>query len=96
MLVGFKSELRSVSRRNGGRIHPEYAKTVDQVFAEEKIKLIALPVSPFNGYQETITRVSLQLLINFDRNNYSVNAMAVGKSVQVRAYPRRSHCLVAE
>ena len=25
MLVGFKSELRSVSRRNGGRIHPEFA-----------------------------------------------------------------------
>ena len=25
MLVGFKSELRSVSRRNDGRIHPEYA-----------------------------------------------------------------------
>lgn len=67
--------------------HPEFKdKTVDQVFAEEKSKLIALPVSPFDGYQETTTRVSLQLLINFDRNHYSVNAMAVGKSVQVRAY----------
>ncbi len=67
--------------------HPEFKdKTVDQVFAEEKGKLIALPASPFDGYQETTTRVSLQLLINFDRNHYSVNAMAVGKSVQVRAY----------
>jgi hypothetical protein len=67
--------------------HPEFKdKTVDQVFTEEKSKLIALPVSPFDGYQETTTRVSLQLLINFDRNHYSVNAMAVGKSVQVRAY----------
>jgi transposase len=67
--------------------HPEFKdKTIDQVFAEEKDKLIALPVSPFDGYQEVTTRVSLQLLINFDRNHYSVNAMAVGKSVQVRAY----------
>lgn len=67
--------------------HPEFKdKTVDQVFAEEKVKLIALPASPFDGYQEVTTRVSLQLLINFDRNHYSVNAMAVGKSVQVRAY----------
>jgi transposase len=67
--------------------HPELKdKTIDQVFAEEKGKLIALPVSPFDGYQEVTTRVSLQLLINFDRNHYSVNAMAVGKSVQVRAY----------
>ena len=67
--------------------HPEFKdKTVDQVFAEEKNKLIALPVSPFDGYQEVTTRVSLQLLINFDRNHYSVDAMAVGKSVQVRAY----------
>lgn len=67
--------------------HPEFKdKTVDQVFAEEKSKLIALPVSPFDGYHEVTTRVSLQLLINFDRNHYSVNAMAVGKSVQVRAY----------
>ena len=67
--------------------HPEFKdKTIDQVFAEEKGKLIALPASPFDGYQEVTTRVSLQLLINFDRNHYSVNAMAVGKSVQVRAY----------
>ena len=67
--------------------HPEFKdKTIDQVFAEEKGKLIELPVSPFDGYQETTTRVSLQLLINFDRNHYSVSAMAVGKSVQVRAY----------
>jgi hypothetical protein len=67
--------------------HPEFKdKTIDQVFAEEKDKLIGLPVSPFDGYQEVTTRVSLQLLINFDRNHYSVNAMAVGKSVQVRAY----------
>jgi transposase len=67
--------------------HPEFRdKTVDQVFAEEKNKLMTLPVSPFDGYQESVARVSPQLLISFDRNRYSVNAMAVGKTVSVRAY----------
>jgi transposase len=67
--------------------HPEFKeRTIDQVFAEEKNKLLALPVSPFDGYQESFVRVSSQLLISFDRNRYSVNAMAVGKSVSVRAY----------
>lgn len=67
--------------------HPEFKdKTVDQVFAEEKSRLMALPVSPFDGYQESVARVSPQLLVSFDRNRYSVNAMAVGKTVSVRAY----------
>lgn len=70
--------------------HPELKdKTVDLVFAEEKGKLMALPASPFDGYQESVARVSPQLLISFDRNRYSVNAMAVGKTVSVRAYANR-------
>jgi len=70
--------------------HPEFKdKTVDQVFAEEKNKLMALPASPFDGYQESVARVSPQLLISFDRNRYSVNAMAAGKTVSVRAYANR-------
>jgi transposase len=70
--------------------HPELKdKTVDQVFADEKLKLLPLPVSPFDGYQESVARVSPQLLISFDRNRYSVNAMTVGKTVQVRAYANR-------
>jgi transposase len=70
--------------------HPELKdKTVEQVFVEEKPKLLALPVSPFDGYLESVARVSPQLLISFDRNRYSVNAMTVGKTVQVRAYASR-------
>lgn len=70
--------------------HPEKKdQTVAQVFAEEKSKLLALPVSPFDGYQESVSRVSPQLLINFDRNRYSVDAMAVSKTVSVRAYADR-------
>ena len=70
--------------------HPELKeKTIDQVFAQEKPQLLALPVSPFDGYKDSDLRVSSQLLINFDRNRYSVNAMAVGKTVSLRAYADR-------
>jgi transposase len=70
--------------------HPELKdKTVDQVFSEEKSKLLPLPASPFDGYQESVARVSPQLLISFDRNRYSVSAMTVGKVVQVRSYANR-------
>lgn len=70
--------------------HPELKdKTVEQVFADEKHKLLPLPVSPFDCYLESVARVSPQLLISFDRNRYSVNAMTVGKTVQVRAYANR-------
>lgn len=70
--------------------HPERKdQTVAQVFAEEKSKLLALPTSPFDGYHEIVSRVSPQLLISFDRNRYSVDAMAVGKTVSVRAYADR-------
>lgn len=64
-------------------------KTVDQVFAEEKLHLLALPAYPFDGYTESIVRVTPQLLISFDRNRYSVDAMAVGKTATVRTYAGR-------
>ena len=70
--------------------HPERKdRTIDEVFAEEKSYLLSLPVSPFDGYQESVARVSSQLLIGFDRNRYSVNAVAVRKTVAVRAYADR-------
>jgi transposase len=73
-----------------GTKHPELKdRTIDQVFSEEKKHLLALPASPFDGYQGTTTRVSSQLLVSFDRNRYSVNAMAAGKIVEVRAYANR-------
>ena len=67
--------------------HPEFKeRTVEQVFAEEQPQLLALPVAPFDGYQENTVRVSPQLLISFDRNRYSVAAVAAGATVAVRAY----------
>ena len=42
--------------------HPELKdKTVDQVFAEEKLTLLPLPVSSFDGYQVSVVHVSPQL-----------------------------------
>lgn len=73
-----------------GTKHPELKdRSIDQVFAEEKRHLLALPVSPFDGYQGNAARVTSQLLVSFDRNRYSVNAVAVGKTVEVRAYASR-------
>ena len=70
--------------------HPELKdKTIDQVFAAEKSHLLPLPASLFDAYQDNSARVSPQLLVSFDRNRYSVNAMAVGKTVEVRAYANR-------
>jgi transposase len=70
--------------------HPERKdRTLDEIFAEEKGHLLTLPVSPFDGYQESTASVSSQLLIRFDRNRYSVNAVAAGKTVTVRAYADR-------
>ena len=70
--------------------HPELKEqTIDQIFAREKSHLLPLPASIFDAYHGNSARVSPQLLVNFDRNRYSVNAMAVGKTVEVRAYANR-------
>jgi len=72
-----------------GQRHPEFPeKTVADVFAEERKHLMTVRV-PFDGYRETLARVSPTSLVCFDRNRYSVYAAAVGKTVTVRSYARR-------
>ncbi len=69
--------------------HPEFPEqTVDEVAAMEQELLVPVPVQ-FDAYQESTARVSLTSLVNFDRNRYSVQATAVGKTVTVRAYADR-------
>lgn len=69
--------------------HPDAKeRTIAEVFAEEREHLLKAAV-PFDGYQESMTRVSPTSLISFDRNRYSVNASAVGQTVAVRAYADR-------
>jgi transposase len=72
-----------------GQKHPEFPeKTVAEVFAEERKHLLTVRV-PFDGYRETLARVSSTSLVSFDRNRYSVHASAVGKTVAVRSYARQ-------
>ncbi|HEY6009594.1 MAG TPA: IS21 family transposase, partial [Geobacteraceae bacterium] len=72
-----------------GQKHPEFPdRTVAEVFAEERKHLLTVQI-PFDGYRETLARVSTTSLVSFDRNRYSVHASAVGKTVTVRSYARK-------
>jgi hypothetical protein len=46
-------------------------------------------VTPFDGYVETIGKVSSTCLVNVDRSRYSVPCEWVGQIVSVRIYPER-------
>lgn len=72
-----------------GHMHPEFKDyTVAEYFEREKQHLMAVG-SPFDGYKETPARVSTTALVSYDRNRYSVEASAVGRTVMVRAYADR-------
>jgi hypothetical protein len=69
--------------------HPEdRSRTVWEVFQAERPALITVS-DPFDGFHEATLSVSKTCLIHFDRNRYSVAAIAAGKPVQVRAYATR-------
>ena len=72
-----------------GHKHPEFKdRTVAEYFAQEKEQLMVVS-SPFDGYKETPARVATTALVSYDRNRYSVNASAVGRTVMIRAYADR-------
>jgi len=72
-----------------GHKHPEFKdRTVAEYFALERERLMAVS-SPFDGYKEIPARVSTTALVAYDRNRYSVNASAVGRTVMLRAYAGR-------
>jgi len=72
-----------------GHKHPEFRdRTVAEYFVQEKGHLVAVR-APFDGYKELPARVVSTSLVSYDRNRYSVNASAVGKTVMVRAYADR-------
>lgn len=69
--------------------HPEFPEqTVATVLEKEGAALVNVRVA-FDGYQESVARVSSTSLVAFDRNRYSVQACAVGTAVMVRAYADR-------
>ncbi len=72
--------------------HPEKRdKTIWEVFDEERASLIPY-VGPFDGFHAVPVAVSKTCLVRFDKNRYSVDARAVGKPVEVRAYAERLEC----
>lgn len=75
--------------------HPEQSpRTVADVWLEERLVLMPKPVD-FDGYVETMKRVSSTCLINFERNRYSVPASFANRPVSLHAYPNKIE-LIAE
>jgi hypothetical protein len=69
--------------------HPEISgKTVWEVFEAERSSLVPYR-GRFDGFHAVPASVSKTCLVRFDNNKYSVQASAVGRPVEVRAYADR-------
>ncbi len=72
--------------------HPEQReKTIWEAFEEERPSLVPY-AGPFDGFHAVPASVSKTCLVRFDKNRYSVDARAVGRPVEVRAYADRLEC----
>jgi len=69
--------------------HPEFKdRTVWQAFEAERPSLVPYG-GRFDGFHAVPASVSKTCLVRFDNNKYSVQASAVGRPVEVRAYAER-------
>ena len=69
--------------------HPERPEqTVWEAFEEERPNLVPYR-GRFDGFHTLPASVSKTCLVRFDNNKYSVNASAVGRTVEVHAYADR-------
>ncbi len=68
--------------------HPVYDLTLAEVLEAEQPYLMPMIV-PFDGYVETIGKVTSTGLVSFDRNRYSAPCELVGQVVGIRVYPER-------
>ena len=76
--------------------HPEFReRTVWEVFEEERPALMPF-LGPFAGFAEKPMRATSTCLISHDRNRYSVDARAAGRSVLVRAHADRIVVLLGD
>jgi len=72
--------------------HPEIPdRTIWEAFEAERPRLVTY-VGPFDGFHAVPASVSKTCLIRFDKNRYSVDARAVGRPVEIRAYADRLEC----
>jgi len=76
--------------------HPEHAQlSVAEMLEHEQSYLMPMP-APFDGYVETLARVSSTCLVSVQRNRYSVPCDLVGQTVSVRLYPQRVDVVAGE
>ncbi|EAU43434.1 putative transposase [Salipiger bermudensis HTCC2601] len=69
--------------------HPELReRSTWDVFEAERPSLVPY-AGPFDGYHAVPASVSKTCLVRFDNNRYSVEAHAVGRPVEIRAYAER-------
>jgi transposase len=68
--------------------HPEYNLSLAVMLDQEQSQLMPMIV-PFDGYVETLGKVSSTCLVSFDRNRYSAPCELVGQMVSIRVYPER-------
>jgi hypothetical protein len=69
--------------------HPEFDDlTLAEMLEHEQPSLMPM-VPAFNGYVETLGKVSSTSLVILDRNRYSVPCELVGQLVSLRLYPER-------
>lgn len=69
--------------------HTEYGDlTIAEMLEHEHSSLMPM-VTPFDGYVETLGKVSSTCLVSFDRNRYSAPCELAGQMVSIRVYPER-------
>ncbi len=69
--------------------HPEFDDlTIAEMLEHEQPSMMPM-VTPFDGYVETLGKVSSTCLVIEDRNRYSVPCELVGQMVSIRTYPDR-------
>ena len=68
--------------------HPEFDLTLSEMLEEEQPALMPM-ITPFDGYVETLGKVSSTCLVVEERNRYSAPCELVGQMVGLRIYPER-------
>jgi hypothetical protein len=69
--------------------HTEYGDlTIAEMLEHEQPSLMPM-VTPFDGYVETLGKISSTCLVSFDRSRYSAPCELVGQMVSIRIYPER-------
>jgi len=68
--------------------HPGYDLSLAEMLEQEQPSLMPM-ITPFDGYVETLGKVSSTCLVTFERCRYSAPCELVGQMVGIRVYPER-------